>query len=70
MPLYEYRCPQCGRLFTKLQAVGASEADTMCPSCNHRGATRQVSAVASVSGKADSTRSTAQGPAPSCSGFS
>lgn len=32
MPLYEYRCTQCGYRFEKIQSFGA-EPETECPKC-------------------------------------
>lgn len=33
MPLYEYRCTQCGYRFEKIQSFGA-EPETECPKCH------------------------------------
>lgn len=33
MPLYEYRCTQCGYRFEKIQTFGA-EPETECPKCH------------------------------------
>ena len=32
MPLYEYRCTQCGHRFEKIQSFNA-EPETVCPKC-------------------------------------
>lgn len=32
MPLYEYRCTQCGNRYEKIQSFSA-EPDTVCPKC-------------------------------------
>jgi putative FmdB family regulatory protein len=32
MPLYEYQCPACGRVFEELRRAG-DEADASCPDC-------------------------------------
>ena len=32
MPLYEYRCTQCGNRYEKIQTF-SSELDTVCPKC-------------------------------------
>lgn len=34
MPIYEYRCRQCGHTFEAFQRVGADGSDLMCPKCN------------------------------------
>ena len=33
MPLYEYRCTQCGHRFEKIQSFSA-EPETACPKCS------------------------------------
>lgn len=33
MPLYEYRCTQCGHRFEKIQSF-SSEPETECPKCH------------------------------------
>lgn len=34
MPIYEYRCLNCGHLFWKLCKVSGKEQAPACPSCN------------------------------------
>lgn len=34
MPIYEYRCRQCGHTFDAFQRVGADGSDLVCPKCN------------------------------------
>lgn len=41
MPLYEYECPACGRVFEELRRAG-DESDAVCPQCGKR-ASRIVS---------------------------
>ena len=33
MPVYEYRCPDCTRLFEKLVSYAQAERDAVCPGC-------------------------------------
>lgn len=40
MPLYEYRCPACGHIFERLEAVSAGQTRS-CPVCPER-ARRQL----------------------------
>ena len=42
MPIYEYRCDDCGDLFEVLVSMGCREQQT-CPNCGHKGATKMVS---------------------------
>jgi putative FmdB family regulatory protein len=44
MPIYEYRCGQCGKHFDATQSVHARAEDTVCPLCNAQSATRLLSA--------------------------
>ncbi len=33
MPLYEYRCPQCGHELEKLRKMSEADAPLPCPKC-------------------------------------
>ncbi|MBN1541773.1 zinc ribbon domain-containing protein [candidate division KSB1 bacterium] len=33
MPIYEYRCRQCGAVFEALQPLGADGSELTCPKC-------------------------------------
>ncbi len=33
MPIYEYRCEECGRLFEQLRRFGDADKDLKCPRC-------------------------------------
>jgi putative FmdB family regulatory protein len=50
MPLYEYRCGQCGKRFEVLQKVGASSAGVVCPACGGSEVAKQHSTFASSMG--------------------
>jgi putative FmdB family regulatory protein len=41
MPLYEYRCTACGKVFELIQGVGATEAE--CPFCESKETKKQLS---------------------------
>ncbi len=46
MPIYVFRCEDCGEKFERLQKISAPDPDT-CPNCGHKGAVRrQVTAPA------------------------
>jgi putative FmdB family regulatory protein len=49
MPIYEYRCQDCGNEFQKLQPMSASSEGVPCPSCESPRTDRQLSAFASAS---------------------
>lgn len=43
MPLYEYHCEGCGRDFEEQQSLNFNAADTECPYCMQKKATRNIS---------------------------
>jgi len=59
MPIFEYRCDDCGSKFEKLVRSSAPEA-AECPSCGHDHVTTQVSSFAAR------TNGIAKDSAPSC----
>ncbi len=66
MPIYEYRCTDCGSSFSKLQRVGASAEGVTCPQCGSERIERLLSTFASGS---SSSGAGATGGSGSCSGF-
>ena len=48
MPLYEYRCRDCGERFEVLQRLGERGDDLRCPSCGQPAPERQLSTFAST----------------------
>jgi putative FmdB family regulatory protein len=48
MPIYEYRCNDCGRTFAFLYGVSLDSRDPACPTCQGRHLARLVSRVARV----------------------
>jgi len=43
MPIYEYRCGECGREFSRLVAMSTPDEDIECPHCGARAAERLIS---------------------------
>ena len=65
MPIYEYRCPQCGHQFEKLVRGFGGSGEVKCPSCGAE-SERQVSLFGfGVSG---GSREASGGCAPSPAG--
>ena len=66
MPIYEYRCRQCGEAFNhrfrSLKAV-EEEGTPSCPACGADGAQRLVSSVAALGGAVDSGGGESEGTA-------
>ncbi len=48
MPLYEYRCEECRRVFSILVGVSAERAVLRCPGCGSKRATKLISRIAPV----------------------
>jgi putative FmdB family regulatory protein len=46
VPLYEYRCPECGSRFEVLQRVGQGPEGLACPSCGKTGVEKEYSTFA------------------------
>lgn len=46
MPIYEYKCNQCGHVFDMLVPLHTEGDQLACPKCGHVGARRLVSAFA------------------------
>ena len=64
MPLFEYRCPSCTRVFEKLVSMSASTSQVACPACGGA-AGKLVSMFAAIPAKqsayAGMARTTAAG---------
>jgi putative FmdB family regulatory protein len=54
MPLYEYRCRDCGHQFEILQRLGEGAGGLACPRCRAAALDKQFSTFATASGTADS----------------
>lgn len=65
MPIYEYACKKCGKLFEELVFSAADEAGVVCPACGAPGPERCLSACAAVVGGASGKDAMS---APSASG--
>jgi putative FmdB family regulatory protein len=50
MPIYEYRCEDCGRVFEKLRRFSDSDSDLKCPACDSEEVERQLSCFATSAG--------------------
>ena len=53
MPLYEYRCEECGHQFTLLQSVHVRPGETICPKCGTQNNHRLFSAFATQGGQGE-----------------
>lgn len=50
MPLYEYRCRECGERFEVLQRLGQGGEELSCPRCGEARPERVLSTFASTTG--------------------
>lgn len=50
MPVYEYRCEQCGARFDKLVPMSQAQAEQQCPSCGAERARKLMSSFAATGG--------------------
>lgn len=50
MPMYEYRCNQCGKTYEKLRRMEDADRDLKCPRCEADDVERLVSAFATGGG--------------------
>ena len=49
MPIYEYKCPECGHEFSKLRPISQSDEKAKCEKCDFIGAVRIISTFSSNS---------------------
>ncbi len=47
MPLYEYQCRSCGKIFELLRRISDADNDLECPGCHSKKVERQLSTFAS-----------------------
>lgn len=43
MPMYEYRCQECGKLYEQLRRMSEADTNLQCPACGSPKVERQVS---------------------------
>jgi putative FmdB family regulatory protein len=48
MPLYEYRCPDCGSNFEKIVRFSEADKTPLCPQCGKQNASKLISAGAVI----------------------
>ena len=65
MPLYEYKCRDCGHSFEILQRIGEGSEGLNCPSCGEEKLDKQFSTFAS-----SASSGTTPAPSGGCGGGS
>lgn len=53
MPLYEYKCKDCGEVFGILQTMDADKSGVECKKCKSNNTERIISCFAQSSGSSD-----------------
>lgn len=53
MPIYEYRCEQCGHVFSLLRSYLERDDRTQCPQCQADQVKRLISGIAVGSGNSN-----------------
>ena len=66
MPLYEYRCADCGKRFEILQRLGETGEGLICPSCGHSKLAKQFSTFAAATASSDSAPHCQSNPGGGC----
>jgi putative FmdB family regulatory protein len=66
MPIYEYRCRKCGKIFEKIQKVNGGGNSLTCPSC---GGKKPEKLLSSFSSSKESDSSSSCGPTGGSSRF-
>jgi putative FmdB family regulatory protein len=59
MPIYEYRCSQCGADFERLRPLGRADEAGPCPRCGSPEVRRRLSVFASFARDGGETRAVA-----------
>jgi len=54
MPIYEYKCTKCGKIFDAFQRIGADGSELSCPVCNTPRPEKILSSFASSGSNSDS----------------
>ncbi len=67
MPLYEYRCQNCGHKFELLRGFSQADEPATCPACGQSNGQRLLSLFACLSKDASGTTSAIPGTGSACS---
>jgi putative FmdB family regulatory protein len=51
MPLYDYRCRGCNKIFGALRGINEQDKDVVCPLCGEKKSERLMSPCHAVTGK-------------------
>lgn len=63
MPIFEYKCEECGKLF---EAIVMGSRQPECPACNSQKLEKQLSSFAVSGGNSSSSSAPCGAPSGSC----
>jgi putative FmdB family regulatory protein len=66
MPIYEYRCNDCGKEFEKRVARADDTGGVQCPSCGEKHLTQRFSTFAAVTGSSGGRDAAPACPSAGC----
>lgn len=66
MPIYDYKCNECGNVYDILHKVRELKDDVICPSCGAMDHTRLISAPSVRMGGKSSPMNFGEGDVPPC----
>ncbi len=61
MPIYEYECKECGKVFSKLVSISTADNEIKCPVCGSDETSKKFSAFASPAALKSSGKSCGSG---------
>jgi putative FmdB family regulatory protein len=70
MPIYEFKCRECSKVFERICFTGDDESDIACPACEGKGVDRLLSCFSSVSSGSERSQALSSSGCSSGGGFS
>ena len=61
MPIYDYRCKECGAEFEKLMRLSEADRSPLCPECGSPDTHKQITTFASPTSSSSSKGSASSG---------
>jgi len=66
MPIYEYRCVDCGITFDKMRPMSQADAPAVCSGCGSERTCRAISLFSAISKGSDGASRTVKGTGSGC----
>jgi putative FmdB family regulatory protein len=61
MPIYDYRCKECGAEFEKIVRLSEADRTPLCPECSSPDTRKQITTFASPSSSSSTSSSSSSG---------